>query len=82
MPGRPPKAFGPEHTRADVIAYVRTLENELATMDALESVLAQMRCCRDGRCHLCPSCVTKLQIEAKPTPLTIVHKYVVSDWRQ
>lgn len=86
MPGRPPKAFGPEHTRADVIAYARELESELDAQDEehvnWETAIGQMRSCRDPLCCLCRECVVALQVRLKPPPLTVPRKYVVSQWRR
>lgn len=83
---RPPKSFGQEQDRAAIIIYVRKLEAELEAMDAeheaLEAELTQVRSCTDPTCHMCAHCATSVFAKAKPAPLTIPKKYVVSPWRQ
>lgn len=82
---RPPREFAKDATREQVLAYARQLERELAAIDdehdAIDTVLAQLRSCRDPHCTLCNVCVTRLFIKIKPAPLALPRKYVVAPWR-
>jgi hypothetical protein len=77
-----PKVFPPRSTKADIIMCLRDLQKEHEELkekyDALEAGLAQIRSCRDARCHMCPQCVTTAFVRIDPAPLTIPQKYVTS----
>lgn len=63
-----------EWSRQELVAEVR----------ALREVLTAVRECEeaDGRCRLCPHCVTRLYVVARPAPDIIPKRYTEVPWRR
>lgn len=63
-------------------AYSR--QELIAAYRALLETLNSVRTCEegDGRCRLCPHCVTRLYVTARPAPMTIPKRYTESPWRR
>ena len=51
---------------------------------ALLQTLDAVRTCDegDGRCRLCPHCVTRLYVVARPAPASIPARYTEAPWRK
>ncbi len=51
---------------------------------ALREALEAVRTCdeRDGRCRLCPHCVTQLYVLARPAPAAVPPRYAEKPWRR
>lgn len=51
---------------------------------ALREILVAVRTCdeADGRCRLCPHCVTRLYVAARPAPTLIPPRYTEAPWRR
>jgi hypothetical protein len=63
-----------ELSRQDLVEEVR----------ALRAILTAVRECEeaDGRCRLCPHCVTRLYVVARPAPSTVPKRYAETPWRR
>lgn len=63
-----------DNDRLELIAEVR----------ALRAILTAVRECEegDGRCRLCPHCVTRLYVVARPAPVIVPKRYTESPWRR
>jgi len=50
----------------------------------LRGILTAVRECdeADGRCRLCPHCVTRLYVIAQPAPVSIPPRYTEAPWRR
>jgi hypothetical protein len=58
---------------------------ELLTMvHDLRDILTAVRECgeADGRCRLCPHCVTRLYVVARPAPGLVPRRYTELPWRK
>lgn len=51
---------------------------------ALLETLEAVRTCEedDGRCRLCPHCVTRLYVTARPAPASVPTRYTEKPWRR
>lgn len=48
----------------------------------LRRLLGAVRHCEHANCRLCPTCVTRLYVVAKPAPETIATQYASAPWRK
>lgn len=61
-------------SREDLLEAYRTLRGLLAAVRECDNA--------DGQCHLCPHCVTRLYVLAKPAPVSIPPRYTEKPWRR
>lgn len=47
----------------------------------LQRLLGAVRACEHANCRLCPTCVNRLNVLAKPAPLAIARQYRELPWR-
>lgn len=71
---------------ADLNDHVDELSRQelVAEVRALREILTAVRTCEedDGRCRLCPHCVTRLYVVARPAPVIIPKRYREKPWRR
>lgn len=61
-------------SREDLIEAYRTLRGLLAAVRECDEA--------EGQCRLCPHCVTRLYVLAKPAPVSIPPRYTEKPWRR